>query len=132
MIQSTYRTLVAWQRAIELAVDVYTLSTQFPPDERFALTQQLRRAAVSVPLNIAEGRGRGTRRDYRRFLLQARGSLYEIETIGELAGRLGYLSEPNAAELQRKAVEVIRPLNGLIRSLASIPLAARRKPLATR
>src|SRR5437899_5417247 len=75
MIESTYRTLVAWQRSVELAIYVYEVTKRFPAYERFCLTQQLRRAAVSVPSNIAEGRARGSRRDYRRFLLQARGSL---------------------------------------------------------
>jgi four helix bundle protein len=130
MIKSTYRTLVAWQRGIELATDLYEVSRRFPEDDRFAITQQLRRAALSVPSNIAEGRGRGTSRDYRRFLLQARGSLYEIETICELATRIGYLSVVDASQLQRKIQDVVRPLNGLIKSLPTTPLAARRSPLA--
>jgi four helix bundle protein len=117
---STYRTLAAWQRAVELAVSIYAVTKRFPADERFGLTQQLRRAAVSVPSNIAEGRGRGrgTRRDYRHFLLQARGSAYELETAVHIAERLGYLEDDDVGWLREATSGVIRPLNGLIKSLS--------------
>jgi len=128
MIQSTYRTLVAWQRAIDLVHDVYAVSSQLPDTERFRLIPQLQRAAISVPANIAEGRGRGTRRDYRHFLLQARGSLYEIETLVEIARTLGYLRNATALAVLQKVSSVIRPLNGLIAALGRSPLAARRPP----
>jgi four helix bundle protein len=120
MIDSTYRTLAAWQRAVELAVSIYAVTKRFPADERFGLTQQLRRAAVSVPSNIAEGRGRGrgTRRDYRHFLLQARGSAYELETAVHIAERLGYLEDDDVGLLREATSGVIRPLNGLIKSLS--------------
>jgi four helix bundle protein len=117
MSESTYRTLVAWQHAMELAVEIYTFSKTFPSDERFELTQQIRRCAVSVPSNIAEGRGRGSTRDYRRFLHQARGSLYEIETQVALAERLGYCSSEEAARVQLVIGEAVRPLQGLIASV---------------
>jgi four helix bundle protein len=117
MSESTYRTLVAWQRAMTLAVEVYTFSKTFPADERFSLTQQIRRCAVSIPSNIAEGRGRGSARDYRRFLHQARGSFYEMEKHVELSERLGY-GRPEAAELiMTRISEAARPLNGLIANL---------------
>ena len=116
-MESTYRTLVAWQRAITLAVDVYTFSKTFPDDERFCLTQQIRRCAVSIPSNIAEGRGRGSDRDYRRFLHQARGSLYELETHVALAELLGYKQSVDAAEIMKGIAETVRPLNGLIAKL---------------
>jgi four helix bundle protein len=128
MINSTYRTLVAWQRAIDLVVDIRAITATFPDCERFRLIDQLERAAVSVAANVAEGRGRSTRRDYRRFLVQARGSLYEIETLLEIAHRLRYVDEKNAFAVQRKISDVIRPLNGLIASLGRSPLAARRSP----
>ena len=94
MQESTYRQLIAWQKAVDLCVSLYEFADSFPRAERFALTSQLRRAGVSVPSNIAEGRGRGTPREYRRFLLQARGSLYEIETQTMRSGS-GSLSEMN-------------------------------------
>jgi four helix bundle protein len=114
---STYRTLIAWQRAIELVVLVYEVSKCFPPDERFGLTQQIRRAAVSIPANIAEGRGRGSRADYRRFLHQARGSVYEVETHATIADRLRYIDAAASESLGEKLAAVVRPLNGLIGSL---------------
>jgi len=126
MINSTYRTLVAWQRAIELVVDIRAITSTFPDDERFRLIDQFQRATVSVPANIAEGRGRSTKRDYRHFLVLARGSLYEIETLLEIAQRLRYVDEATACAVQQRISDVIRPLNGLIASLGRSPLAARR------
>jgi four helix bundle protein len=117
MIDSTYRTLAAWQRAVELAITVYEVTKRFPAHERFGLTQQLRRAAVSVPSNIAEGRGRGTRRDYRHFLLQARGSLFELETELHIAECLHYCEGAAALDIRKLVSATIRPLTGLIKSL---------------
>src|SRR5437870_11523187 len=117
MSESTYRTLVAWQRAITLAIEVYTISKTFPDDERFGLTQQIRRCAVSIPSNIAEGRRRGAPRDYRRFLHQARDSLYEIDTHIELAEHLGYCSGDDASQLQMAIAQTARPLQGFIAAL---------------
>jgi len=117
MAESTYRTLVAWQRAMTLAVEVYTISKTFPSDERFGLTQQIRRCAVSISSNIAEGRGRGSDRDYRHFLHQARGSLYEIDTHVALAEQLGYCSVDDASRIQTAIAKTARPLQGLIASL---------------
>ncbi|HUJ16105.1 MAG TPA: four helix bundle protein [Thermoanaerobaculia bacterium] len=121
MTESTYRTLVAWQRAIDLAIQVHTISKTFPREERFSLTAQIRRCATSVPSNIAEGRGRGSARDYRHFLRhflhQARGSLYEMDTQITLARRLGYCSDADIANVQRAISETARPLQGLIAAL---------------
>jgi len=100
-----------------LAAEVYTFSKTFPLDERFGLTQQIRRCAVSIPSNIAEGRGRGSDRDYRHFLHQARGSVYEMETHVALSERLGYCTPDEAAKLQIVIAETVRPLQGLIASL---------------
>ncbi len=100
-----------------LAVEVYTFSKTFPADERFGLTQQIRRCAVSVPSNIAEGRGRVSARDYRHFLHQARGSLYEIETHVALSERLSYCSPEQAARVQNEIAETAKPLQGLIATL---------------
>jgi four helix bundle protein len=117
MNESTYRTLVAWQRAIALATEVYTVSKTFPDDERFSLRQQIRRCAISIASNIAEGRGRGSQRDYRHFLRQARGSLYELDTQVVLAERLRYCTPTDASKLMTLISDTARPLQGLISSL---------------
>lgn len=92
----SYRDLEVWQRAFELSLAVYDATRQMPADERFGLTSQIRRSAVSVPSNIAEGFGRGSRVDYTRFLKMARGSLYELETQLLIAASRGWLD----AEIQ--------------------------------
>jgi four helix bundle protein len=97
---------------------VYRFAECFPPAEKYGLTSQIRRAAVSVPSNIAEGRGRGSDRDYRSFVLRARGSLYEIETQAVIASRLGYVSKEEADRLVDAVCEACRIVNGLIRDLA--------------
>src|SRR6185503_4160824 len=97
---ASYRTLDAWKRAMELATACYRLSEHFPASERFGMTSQLRRAAVSVPCNIAEGCGRNSRRELLHFISIARGSLKELETLLELSTLLGFgeSSDINAAE----------------------------------
>jgi four helix bundle protein len=117
MSESTYRTLVAWQRSMDLVVHVYQFTASFPDAERYGLSQQMRRAALSVPSNIAEGRGRATDRDYKHFCVQARGSLYELDSEMEAAKRLGFADEAAAAELQKHIEGAIKPLAGLIRKL---------------
>jgi four helix bundle protein len=114
---SQFRNVEAWQKGVALAAEVYRLCGGFPRDERFGLVQQMQRAAVSVPSNIAEGRGRSTVRDYRNFVFHARGSAYELETQIEIAKMLGYLADEAATRLTEKANEVQRLINGLIRSL---------------
>jgi four helix bundle protein len=117
MSQSNYRNLKAWQKARALARTIYEVTASFPSDERFGLTSQLRRAAVSVPSNIAEGDGRLTNGEWRHFLGQARGSLLEIETEILLAMDFGYLSSIEAETASEKITKVVRILNGLIRSI---------------
>ncbi len=90
---NSYRELVVWQRAMDLVEEVYELSRLLPREERYALTDQLRRAAVSIPSNIAEGYGRNSRHEYVRFLNIARGSKNEVQTQLLICTRLGYLSE---------------------------------------
>jgi four helix bundle protein len=90
---ASFRELTVWQKAMDLAVEVYRLSASFPADERFRLTAQVTRAAVSVPANIAEGNSRATKKDYAHFVSIARGSLAETETFRLLALRLRYLDE---------------------------------------
>ena len=108
----SYRDLHVWQRSMDLYVKVYGVTESFPRTEAFGLTNQMRRAAVSVPSNIAEGHGRPTR-DYARFLTISRGSLAELETQLELAQRIGYLSGDDCAELTGELRIVGKQLNAL-------------------
>ena len=112
-----FRDLLVWQKAMDLARNVYNETSAFPQDELFGLRSQLRRAAVSVPSNIAEGHGRLSDKVFRVFLGQARGSLYEVETQLLLSADLGFLSPPKAQMLVNDCNEVGRILNGLLRSL---------------
>jgi four helix bundle protein len=114
-----YRSLIAWQKAIDLACDIYTIAERFPNRERFVLAQQICDAAISVPSNIAEGRGRGTRKDFCHFLYYARGSVYELETHLTMARRLRYVTEQEEADLLERSARVLRLINGLIRRLSS-------------
>ena len=108
-----YRDLVVWQKAMELVTDVYRVTSDFPKHEIYGLTRQIRRAAVSVPSNLAEGHGRTSRREFHQFISHARGSLVEVETQLEIARNLGYLSTLIASQLLTKAGRVGRMLNGL-------------------
>jgi four helix bundle protein len=113
----SFRDLVAWQKAMDLCQQVYHLTQSYPADERFALTVQTRRAAVSVPSNIAEGYGRGQKLDYVRFLRVARGSLFEVETQLLLAVRLGFANGDTAGHCMELVRETDRILCALIRAV---------------
>lgn len=113
----SYRNLRAWQAAVEASLEVYRLTAAFPVEERFGLTIQLRRASVSIPANIAEGYGRGTKSDYLRFLRVARGSLYEVETQLLIAARLGFLNDQGRADVEHQLKECGRMLAALIKSV---------------
>lgn len=117
----SYKDLVAWQKAMELVTATYRASAKFPKDELFGLTSQLRRAAVSVPSNIAEGQGRLSEREFRYFLGQSRGSLMEVETQVQIAENLGYLQAEEVKVLLKSCAEVGRILNGLIASICKSP-----------
>lgn len=112
----SYKDLVAWRKAMMMALDIYRATRGFPKDETYGLGSQLRRAAVSVPSNIAEGQGRYSRGEFHRFLNNARGSVSEIETQIILARELAYLPRTEADDLLMKAAELGRILNGLIAS----------------
>ena len=116
MVKS-YRELLVWQKAMETAQAVYQTTRGFPKEETYGLTSQMRRAAVSVPSNIAEGQGRMTRGEFIQFLGQARGSLMELETQVLLAQQLGFLTPQAAETLLSLTAETGRLLNGLISSL---------------
>jgi len=112
-----YRDLVAWQKSMSLAEAIYRETAAFPLEERYGLTAQMRRAAVSVPSNIAEGQGRhSTDSEFVRFLAIAHGSLCELDTQLELASRLQLLSAEAAKRVRPVSEEVGRVLNGLIKS----------------
>ena len=116
-MKQDFRQLIVWQKAMTLVTDIYRATQTFPGDERFGLTSQLRRAAVSIPSNIAEGQGRLTLGEFRQFLGHAKGSLCEVETQLLIAQNLGYLSDPRL--LVDNLHEVARLLNGLMNSLAT-------------
>lgn len=112
-----YRDLLVWQKAMDLVVAGYRLSACFPRTETFALQTQLRRAAVSVPSNIAEGHGRNSTKEYLHHLSIANGSLMEMETQSLLAEKLGYVPHVDTTNLLDKSAEVGKLLNGLINAL---------------
>ena len=114
----SYRDLVAWQRAMDLVTEIYRATASFPRDELFGLTSQVRRAAVSVPSNIAEGQGRLSHKEFHYFLGLARGSLMEVETQLQIAANLGYLSPKETATLLKDTAELGKILNGLLASVS--------------
>jgi four helix bundle protein len=111
---ASYRDLLAWQKAMELVKEVYLVSQKLPPEELYGLVSQMRRAAISIPCNIAEGQGRLTKGEFRQFLGHARGSLLELETQILVAQSLSYLDEPALQNLLELTAEVGRLLNGLL------------------
>ena len=113
-----YRELLAWQRARALAGAVYQATQSFPMHERFGLAAQMRRAAISVASNIAEGAGRATDSELRRFLRYARGSLEELRTQITIAGDLQLIADTRAEALAQAAEETGRLVQGLLRFLA--------------
>ena|SRR5208282_3187136 len=114
---TSHRDLVVWQKGMDLAVQVYRLTSQFPRSEMYRLTAQLTRAVASVPANIAEGSARGSRRDYANFLAIAKGSLMETETFLTLAVRLLYLTKEEAAPSFSLITEMSKMLTALRRRL---------------
>lgn len=115
----SWRDLEVWQVAHRLVLKVYEITRDFPAEERFRLTDQLCRAAVSVPTNIAEGKGRMSLREYLQFLSIARGSVEEVKYLLLLGRDLGYIRESSYSELLSGYDQVGRMLNGLMRSLRS-------------
>jgi four helix bundle protein len=110
-----FRDLTVWQKAMARAKSVYAATEAMPMKEQFGLTSQMRRSAVSIPSNIAEGHGRSTDRSFAVFLSQARGSLYELQTQMQLAAELGFLQREVAQPLLAQGEEVARLINGLMK-----------------
>ena len=117
MVLSNYRELNAWQVAVELTEETYRVTRTFPADERYGLTSQMNRSAVSIPSNITEGYGRNSTGEYIQRLGIARGSLCELETQIEICMRLKYISEPDAISLLDKCTTISKLIVGLIKSL---------------
>lgn len=113
----SFRDLIAWQRAMAFVADVYRITAEFPRHEMYGLTRQVRDAACSVPSNIAEGKGRDTKKDYVQFLYRARGSLYEADTQLEIGRNLQFITVEAFDRIHEQAAEVGRVLNGLIRNI---------------
>ena len=109
----SYRDLVVWQKSVSLALNVYRLTSSFPREERYGVTAQIRRAAVSVSCNIAEGYGRASRGEYLNQLSVARGSANEVETLLIISQQLGYATEQGSAT-------IVSDLDGIMRMLARL------------
>jgi four helix bundle protein len=118
----SYKDLQVWQKAYGLCLEIYRITKMFPGEEKYGLTSQLRRAAVSVPSNIAEGYGRRTTPDYIRALYIAYGSICEVETQLLLAKDLTYIAQKDIKKIEDDIREVERMLKGLIKALESKPL----------
>jgi four helix bundle protein len=117
MAVTTYRDLIAWQKAMDLVADIYRVTQKFPREEQYGLTNQLRRAAVSIPSNIAEGQGRGTPGDLLRGLAISNGSRQEAETQILIADRLGFIDTSDRDAVIANIDELGRIMTGLTKSI---------------
>ena len=122
-MKTHYKDLLVWRKAIDLVTEVYVVTRSFPREELYGLTSQIRRSAVSVPSNIAEGQARLTSGEFRHFLGIARGSLAELDTQLIVSQGLGYLTHAEAGPMFERLSEVGRMLSGLLSSLSEV-----RKP----
>jgi four helix bundle protein len=113
----SYQDLIGWKKSMSLVTEVYRCTQSFPRSEMYGLTSQIRRAAVSIPSNIAEGQGRHSRGEFKQFLGHAKGSVFELESQIIIACNLGYLDDACAQALLERITEVGRILNGLLTSL---------------
>lgn len=113
----TFRDLLIWQKAMELVTNCYAISADFPKDEQFGLTSQIRRCSISIPSNISEGFGRGTNKDYLRFLNFSLGSLFEFQTQIEIAFNLKYISLEKFDKLYEDSRELERMLSSFMRQV---------------
>jgi four helix bundle protein len=113
----SYRDLIVWQKSMNLVTLIYNLVLELPENEIYGLTPQIKRSAISIPSNIAEGYGRNYRKDYLRFLQIARGSLFENQTQLEIAVNLDFIKAENLEEIKELSTEVEKMLNSLIKKL---------------
>lgn len=114
-----YKDLIVWQKAMDLAEEIHRLSKSFPKEELYGLTSQIRRAAVSVPSNIAEGHARQSTAEFKNFLSIAQGSLAEVDTQQLLAQRFQYLTQPQALKVETLITEIAKMLHALRAKLPS-------------
>ena len=115
----SYRDLVVWQNAMQIVEETYILIRKLPKEEKYALSDQMRRAAVSIPSNIAEGQARRTTKDFIRFLSIARGSIAELETQYLICVRLGYFNDSQIISVMNMLAENGRMINALINKLST-------------
>ena len=113
----SYQDLIVWQKSVQLVTDIYSLTRNFPADERFGIISQLNRAAISIPTNIAEGWGRETSKNYLQFLRISRGSVMEVQTLLIISKNLNFISQTEFDSLSTKTEEVGKILQGLIKSI---------------
>lgn len=113
----SYKDLVVWQQAVDLALDIYRISDKFPDHEKFGISNQLRRASISISSNIAEGWGRNSTKNYIQFLRISRGSLLEIESIIHVTQKLNYISESDHDAISSRIEAISKMLNRLISTL---------------
>lgn len=114
---TSFRDLIVWKKSMLLVTTIYKLTNKLPEEEMFGLVSQIKRSAVSVPSNIAEGYGRNYRKDYSGFLQISRGSLYECQTQLEIAQNLSFLKSEDLNEIKNLSIEVEKMLNSLIKRL---------------
>lgn len=117
--QPNYEKLRIWQEAMAFVEIIYKLTRQFPKEEQFGMVSQLRRASVSVPTNIAEGHGKASRADFKRFLSISKGSLQEIDTLLQISLRLGYITSGRYQELRDRIISLVRQITSLMKTLTS-------------
>jgi four helix bundle protein len=118
MVSKGYRDLLVWQKAINLVAMIYTAAKHFPKNEMYGLTNQMQRCAVSIPSNIAEGHGRSSNNDFRRFLYISLGSLAELDTQLEIAKRISYIELEESKSIDEKISQIRKMLYGLVNSLS--------------
>ena len=117
MASKNYQDLIVWQKSMDLAVSVYKTIRNLPKEELYSLSDQIRRAVVSIPSNIAEGQQRNSAKEFRHFLIISKGSLGELETQIMLCERLNYLDKSQSKAILEQCIEIGKMLNGLISSL---------------
>ena len=119
MLEKSYRDLIVWCKAVELAKEIYLVTESFPKEEIYGLTSQMRRAAVSIPSNIAEGRSRGTRKDFVQFLRISLGSCSELSTQIIIAKELPKIKHLNFEKCEKLLVEIMKMLSVMIKRLTA-------------
>ena len=117
-MEKPHKNLEAWKQSMDLVVEIYKTTKEFPNQENYGITNQVRRAAVSVPSNIAEGAARQTKKEFANFLHVAQGSLSELDTPIEIASRLGYIDDRSRKSLEDRMQPIDKMITGLIRHLS--------------